>query len=98
MGWLRLRKEEGRTVQAMRGRALRPSGRAVRPRAPRGLARASRPLHPRPRGALLLVGSPASERFTSETADQRVRPFGCRAEGALLPRNPAPTAHAVEMR
>jgi hypothetical protein len=57
--------------------------------APRGLAGAFPPRAPRPRGALPLVGSPAPERFASSTSDRRVRPFGIRAQGALLPETPA---------
>jgi hypothetical protein len=73
----------------MRGSALRAFGGASNPRAPRGLAGAVLPRAPRPRGALPLVGSPASDLFGSDTPDRRVRPFGIRAQGALLPENPA---------
>ena len=73
----------------MRCSALRASGVAENPCAPRGLAGAFPPRAPRPRGALPLVGSPAPERFASSTSDRRVRPFGIRAQGALLPETPA---------
>ena len=76
--------------QAMRGSARRASGGAEIPCAPRGLARGHpAPLHPRPRRALLPCGTPASDRFWSDTPDRRVRPFGIRAHGALLPETPA---------
>jgi hypothetical protein len=77
------------TRQAMRGSALRAPGNAVSPCAPRGLAGAIQPRAPRPRGALPLVGSRASERFASDTSDRIVRPFGICAQGALLPETPA---------
>jgi hypothetical protein len=73
----------------MRGNTRRGSGRASTPCVPRGLAGAFPPRAPRPRGALPLVGSPASERFASDTTDRRVRPLGTRAQGALLPETPA---------
>jgi hypothetical protein len=73
----------------MRGSALRGSGGAVPLAAPRGLAGAFRPVHPGPRGALPLVGSPASEPSCSDTSGRRVRPLGTRAQGALLPETPA---------
>ena len=73
----------------MRGSALRaPAGR-VPPQSPRGLAGAFRPMHPDQEGALPLCGTPASEPAGSDTSGQRVRPFGIRAQGALLPETPA---------
>lgn len=82
----------------MRGSALRASGRAVIPCASRGLAGAFQPRAPQPRGALPLVGSPASERFASDSSDRSVRPFGIRAQGALLPETPACSAVAATQR
>jgi len=64
----------------MRGSALR---------APRGLAGTVRPRAPRPRGALPLVGSPASELSGSGTSGSGVRPLKTRAQVALLPETPA---------
>jgi hypothetical protein len=73
----------------MRGSALRAFGGASIPRAPRVLAGDFQPRAPRPRGALPLVGSPASEAFRSDTSDahirgQGVRPLGAGAQRALL--------------
>lgn len=48
------------------------------------------PVHPDQEGALSLVGSPASDLSGSDTSGQRVRPFACRVQGALLPETPAP--------
>ena len=73
----------------MRGSALRAFGGASNPSAPRGLAGAFQPRAPRPRGALPLVGSPASEVPASNTIGPRVRPLGNRAQVALLPETPA---------
>lgn len=73
----------------MRGSALRASGGAANPCAPRGLAGDFVPVHPNQEVALPLVGSPAPEHFVSGTTDRRVRPFGIRAQGALLPETPA---------
>ena len=82
----------------MRGSALRASGGAEISGAPRGLAGDFQPRAPRPRGALPLVGSPASKRFASDSTDRRVRPFGIRAQGALLPETPAYRAEAALQR
>ena len=79
----------------MRGSALRASGGAEISGAPRGLAGDFQPRAPRPRGALPLVGSPASERFASDSTDRRVRPLGTRTQGALLPETPAGRAEAA---
>ena len=73
----------------MRGSAQRISWHTGNGCASRGLAGDIHPRAPRPRGALPLVGSPAPERFASDTTDRRVRPFGIRAQGALLPETPA---------
>jgi hypothetical protein len=73
----------------MRGSALRAFGGASNPCAPRGLAGAVQPRAPRPRGALPLYGTAASEAFRSDTFDPRVCPFGIRTQGALLPETPA---------
>ena len=73
----------------MRGSALRASGGAEISGAPRVLAGDFQPRAPRPRGALPLVGLPASERFASDSTDRRVRPLGTRTQGALLPETPA---------
>ena len=73
----------------MRGSALRVSGEADHPCAPRGLAGVFHPVHPDQEGALPLVGSPASERFASDTSDRRICPLGPRTQGALLPETPA---------
>jgi hypothetical protein len=73
----------------MRGSALRASGVAAPLRAPRVLAGDVIPVHPDQEEALPLVGSPASERFISDTTDRRIRPLGTRAQGALLPKTPA---------
>ena len=72
----------------MRGSALRASGGAVNPRAPRGLAGAFQPRAPRPRGALPLVGSPASEPSRSDTSG----PQGCAPLASALkePCSPRP--------
>jgi hypothetical protein len=74
----------------MRGSALRgPAGdgpASESARLGRGLCA---PVHPRPRGALPLVGSPASELPCSDTSGQGVRRLGTCAQGALLPETPA---------
>lgn len=63
----------------MRGNTRRRFARGFPACAPRGLARASSPVHPGQEGSLPLCGTPR----------QRVRPFGIRAQGALLPDTPA---------
>lgn len=73
----------------MRGSALRVSGGAVAPRASRGLAGDVIPVHPDQEEALPLIGSPVSERLSSDSTDRRVRPLGTRAQGGLLPETPA---------
>lgn len=73
----------------MRGSALRRPVVTDPPCAPRGLGRAIQPRPPRPRGALPLVGSPASNLFGFDTPDRKGRPFGIRVHGALLPETPA---------
>ena len=79
-----------RRLQAMRGSALRSRGWAAIPSAPRGLAGVVPPRAPRPKGAALPCGNPASDRFRSDTPDPKVRPLGIRAQGAWLPETPAP--------
>ena len=75
-----------REVEAMRGSALRAPAEPV----PRGLAGATRPVHPDQEGGLApSLDHPASEPSRSDTMAQRVRPFGIRAQGALLPETPA---------
>ena len=79
-------------MQAMRGSALRAPAEPV----PRGLAGAFRPMHPDQEGGLApSLDHPASEPSRSDTSGQRVRPFGIRAQGALLPETPARTGDAV---
>jgi hypothetical protein len=73
----------------MRGSALRAFGGASIPCAPRVLAGDFQPRAPRPRGALPLYGTAASEAFRSDTFDRWVRPFGIRAHRALLSETPA---------
>jgi hypothetical protein len=73
----------------MRGSARRGSVETVPLAAPRGLAGASRPVHPRPRGALPLCGTPASEPSRPDTLDRWDRPLGTRAQGDFLPETPA---------
>jgi hypothetical protein len=74
----------------MRGSALRaPAGR-VPPHSPRGLAGAIRPVHPDQEGGLApSLDHPASGLPRPDTGGQRVRPFGIRVQGALLPETPA---------
>ena len=73
-----------RRWQAMRGSAPWALGGAFLPRAPRRLARGyPAPLHPRPRRALLPCGTPASDRFRSDTRGLSVRPFCTRAQHAV---------------
>ena len=79
----------------MRGSALRAPAGKIPPQSPRGLAGAFRPVHPDQEGALPLCGTPASEPAGSDTSGQRVRPFGIRTQGALLPETPARTGDAV---
>ena len=79
----------------MRGSALRAPAGEDPPHSPRGLAGAFRPVHPDQEAALPLCGTPASEPSRSDTSGQRVRPFGIRAQGALLPETPARTGDAV---
>jgi hypothetical protein len=79
----------------MRGSALRAPATPV---PPRGSAGAFRPVHPDQEEALPLVGSPASEASRSDTSSQRVRPFGIRAQGALLPEAPAQKGNAPFLR
>lgn len=76
----------------MRGSALRaPAGPD-----PRGLARAFRPVHPDQEGGLApLLDHPASGLPRPDTSGQRVRPFGYRAQGALLPETPARKGDAL---
>jgi hypothetical protein len=74
----------------MRGRALEcVSGRAETAAHRAAWEGISPPSTPDQEEALPLVGSPASEPFGSGTSDQRMRPFGIRAQGALLPETPA---------
>ena len=47
------------------------------------------PCTPDQEEALPLAGPPASELSGSDTSGQRVRPFAIRAQGALLPEDPA---------
>lgn len=76
----------------MRGSALCAPARPV----PRGLAGAFSPVHPDQEGGLApSLDHPASEPSRSDTVDQRVRPFGIRAQGALLPETPAQTGDTV---
>ena len=75
-------------LQGMRGSALRASGKSVSPCDPRGLAGAIQPRAPRSKGALLPCEIPAPELPCSGTNGQSVRPFGNRAQGALLPETP----------
>ena len=78
--------------QAMRGSALRAPAGPV----PRGLAGAFRPVHPDQEGGLApSLDHPASGLPRPDTSGQRVRPFGIRAQGALLPETPARTGDAV---
>ena len=74
----------------MRGSALRaPAGR-VPPVPPCGLRRAVCPVDPDQEvGLAPSLDHPASEPSRSDTMAQRVRPFGIRAQGALLPKTPA---------
>jgi hypothetical protein len=83
------RKKGKKFVQAMRGNTRRWPGRAGPACAPRVLAGAVPPRAPRPKGALPLCGSPASELPGSDTIAPRVRPLEIRAQGALLPEAPA---------
>ena len=73
----------------MRGNTRRASGGAESPCAPRVLAGAVQPRAPRPKGALLPCGNPASELPGSDTTGSRVRPLRIRAQVALLPETPA---------
>jgi len=79
-----------KSLQAMRGSALRYRGWAAIPRAPRGLAGVVPPRAPRPKGDALPCGNPAPDRFRSGTPDPRVRPSGNRARKALLSETSAP--------
>ena len=79
----------------MRGSALRILGYAGLLAPPRVLAGDFIPVHPDQEAALPLCGTPASEPSRSDTSGQRVRPFGIRAQGALLPETPARTGDAV---
>ena len=82
--------------QAMRGSALRAPAGGIPPYPPRGLAGAFRPVHPdQEEGLAPSLDHPASEASRSDTSGQRVRPFGIRAQGALLPETPARTGAAV---
>jgi hypothetical protein len=79
-----------KSLQAMRGSALRYRGWAAIPPAPRGLAGVVPPRAPRPKGVALPCGNPAPDRFGSGTPDPRVRPLGNRARKALLSETSAP--------
>ena len=82
--------------QAMRGSALRAPAGGSPPYPPRGLAGAFRPVHPdQEEGLAPSLDHPASEASRSDTSGQRVRPFGVRAHGALLPETPAWKGDAV---
>lgn len=63
----------------MRGSALRGPGGAVPLASPRGLAGASGPVHP---------GQEVGLAPSLDHPARRVRPFGIRAQGALLPEAP----------
>ena len=77
-------------MQAMRGSALRAPAGNTPPYLPRGLAGAFRPVHPdQEEGLAPSLDHPASGLPRPDTSGQRVRPFGIRAQGALLPEAPA---------
>ena len=74
----------------MRGSALRAPAGEIPPHGPRGLAGAFRPVHPDQEGGLApSLDHPASGLPRPDTDGQRVRPFGIRAQGTLLPETPA---------
>ena len=79
---------ERKCVQAMRGSALRISGRAENPCAPRVLAGTLRSRAPWPSGALPRIGSPARERFASRPSDRGVCLLCTATQGALPPATP----------
>lgn len=76
----------------MRGSAQRIPGRPVLAALRAAWQGLSSPVHPGQEEALPLVGSPAQARSAPCTHGQRVRPLGTRAQGALLPENPAPAS------
>ena len=83
-------------MQAMRGSALRAPAGKIPPVPTRGLAGAFRPMHPdQEEGLAPSLDHPASELPSSDTTGQRVRPFGIRAQGALLPETPARKGDAL---
>jgi hypothetical protein len=72
----------------MRGSAQRIPGRPVMAALRAAWQGLFRPVHPDQREALPPCGNPAPKPFVSRTSDQRARPFGIRAQVALLPETP----------